>query len=520
MNLDDLQAELAERGCVLWVEGEMLRFKAPDGALTPPLMSQLRRNKRALIERLRGDAQHGGDGANPPGGSGANPPSGDVGPTREPSYGQQAMWLLHQAVPLSPAYNVASAVQVHGPIDYGAVERVWRTLLTRHDSLRTTFQLRGGRLAACVQQQPATDAKRVLVPTEAGPAAGPAAVDAELRRLVDASYRAPFDLTAGPLARLRLFSVGETRHVLLLSMHHIVLDAWSLWVLHDEFGALYRQESRGEVGVLLAAEASYGDFVRWQQALPDSEAGRSQWQSWRQRLAGCPEPARLVWDRRRPAARAQRGASLHFRLPAELSGQLRELGRQRGATPFMTLLAVFQALLHLHSGQRDFVVGTTSSGRSEPRFARLVGYLVNTLPLRAKIEPGCRFSGLLEQTRGEVIAAIGAQDFPFPLTVQRLNPPRESGALPLCRVMFGLQKPHDFSEAMIALDDASRSIDWGGLRASTYELDQQEGQFDLTLEMYETSTTFLGILKYDTALLDRETAQLLAARYRRLAELV
>ncbi len=493
MNLDQLQAELAERGCVLWVEGEMLRFRAPDGALSPQLMTQLRRNKRELIARLRRGSQAVGRGSH----------------TQEPSFGQQAMWLLHDSAPKSPAYNVASAIRIDTHVDYDALKRVWHTLLARHDSLRTTFEICAGKLVSRVHDQALADIEHV-------PACGES--DAQLQSRVKECYERPFDLSAGPLARLRLFTVAPDRHVLLMAMHHIVLDAWSLWVLHDELGALYEQEAQGAVGMLPAVAAKYSDFVRWQQETPNTEAGREQWLHWKACLEDGPEPARLPWDRPRPARIEQRGGSLHFRLPVELAESLREVGRQRGATPFMTLMSVFQTLLHLHSGQQDFLVGTTTSGRSKREFNRLVGYLVNTLPLRAQIDPAMRFSQLLEQTREVALSAIAAQDFPFPLMVERLNPPRETGALPLCRVMFGLQKPHDFSEAMLALDDADRSINWGGLAASAFPLDQQEGQFDLTLEMYETSSTFLGLLKYDTNLLDRESAQLLADRFVFLAE--
>lgn len=492
MSVADLQAELAERGCVLWVEGEMLRFRAPDGAITPPLMARLKRNKKELIRVLRQESRGGGRAVH----------------TQQPSFGQQAMWLMHQALPDSPAYNVASAVRLSSTVDVGALRRVWQSLLVRHDSLRTTFEMRGGRLVARVHDEPSVDIENV-------PACGED--DAALRARVVDAYRRPFDLTAGPLARARLFSAAPDRHVLLLAMHHIVLDAWSLWVLMEELGQLYAQESGGEVGLLPAVTTRYADFVSWQQGLPNTEPGRKQWEYWRDALAGVPEPAHLPWDRPRGERREQRGATLHFRLPDDVAAGLRELGRRNGCTPFVTLLSVFQTLLHRHSGQRDFLVGTTASGRSAKQFSRLVGYLVNTLPLRTTIDDSTTFEGLLAQSRQATLGAMGAQDFPFPLLVERLNPPREPAALPLCRVMFGLQKPNDFCDAMLALDDAARQIDWGGLAASAFALDQQEGQFDLTLEMYETSSTFLGVLKYDPSLLDEASARALAVRYESVA---
>lgn len=493
MNAAQLQCELAERGCQLWAEGEMLRFRAPDGALTPELMKELKRQKKAMLELLR----EGSGGANKPSRSHAV------------SFGQQALWLLHQSDPQSPAYNVCSAARIESAVDFDALARVWRTLLSRHEALRTTFESAAGQLAARVHESPPLDIEQV-------DAAGWPAdrVHARVKR----DYERPFDLGRGPLARLRLYKIAPEEHVLLVAMHHIVFDAWSLWILLEELGSLYEKEAAGEAGTLPAPAARYADFVRWQQEQPNSESGRRQWEYWQQRLRGPAPCAALPCDRARRPHAARRGASHHFRLPEELAAGLRALGKSAGATPFMTLLAVFQALLHLHSGQTDFVVGTTTSGRAKKEFSRLVGYFVNALPLRAEVDPEASFADLLEQSRERTVEAIAAQDFPFPLLVERLNPQREPGALPLCRTVFGLQKPNEFSRVMEALDDAERAIDWGGLRARAYPLDQQEGQFDLTLEMYETATTFLGVLKYDTQLFDDPTARRLAERYVHLAQ--
>lgn len=501
MSLDELQAELSQRGCVLWVEGEMLRFRAPDGALDPPLMRELKRSKKALIQRLKASSSA----------------SGRTSKTQQPSFGQQAMWMLHAANRESPAYNVASAAEIHAPLDVEALTRVWRTLVSRHDSLRTTFETRGGGLVAKVHE---------LAPQNVELIDAAGQDDATLAAAVRQAYRRPFDLTKGPLARLQVFQRSDQRFVLLLSLHHIVFDAWSLWMLLDEIGQLYAKESQGEVGTLPAPETTYGEFVQWQQEMPNTQQGREQWEYWKQQLADNPPPARLPWDRPRPARAEQQGATHRFPLPPDVAAGMRELGKQHGATPFVVLQAVFNALLYRHSGQRDFLIGTTTSGRSHKCFSRLVGYLVNTLPLRCRVTPEMSFAELLEQTRETTLGAMAAQDFPFPLLVERLNPPRRAGALPLCRIMFGLQKPQGFGEALQALDvseDANAApptFEWGGLPTTAFPLDQQEGQFDLTLEMYETASTFAGVLKYDTNLLDAESARLVAERYVSLARQV
>lgn len=495
MTLDELRTELEAVDCQLWVEGELLRFRAPEGALSPALMRCMKKHKQALITALR--CEQAGEGT--------------AAHSQPLTFGQQAMWLLHDSTPESPAYNVASAAEIHSPLDVPALEQVWRVLLARHDSLRTTFDSRGGQLCARVHDEAPLDFEVVDAV---------ALSEEALHAQIIADYEAPFDLSSGPLSRLRIYQASADRCIVLMAFHHIILDAWSLWVLHEELGELYEQQVAGNTALLPAPAATFEDFVRWQQETPNTKEGRNQWSYWRKQLEGTQTPAELPHDFQRPEKITQRGATHHFRVPNELAEQLREVGRERGATPFMTLLAVYQAALAKHSGQQDFLVGATTSGRTKKDFSRVVGYFVNMLPLRSKLTNEMTFAESLEQTRECVLDAMANQELPFPLLVERLNPEREPGAQPLCRSLFGLQKPHDFSEVMQALDGRDQTINWGGLQAAAYPLNQQEGQFDLTLEMYETTSTYLGVLKYNTDLYQLSTIERFAKHWLYLAEQV
>lgn len=522
MTPQQLLEDLVAQGWQLWVEGDLLRFRAPVAHPPQLVMRELKRHKQDLIALLarqagspEGPTVNGGGLASRDQAPGQPAPQG---PTVHPaSYGQQALWLLHQAAPQSPAYNVASAGMIESPLDVATMLQAWGELVRRHAVLRTTFAMQGGELCCLVHPVP-NDTNQDVQPTpqiDAQRIDLTGASEEELRLAAERAYAEPFDLRRGPLARLRLFDAGDGRHLQLVTLHHIVFDAWSLWLLHEEFAALYKSIATASPAPAAATLAEYADFARWQRALPGSAEGEAHWRVWSQRLQGA-TPGEVAWDRPRPAERRGRGRTLHFRVEGSVAERVRAVAKAHRATPFMTLLAAFQATVSRHSGQLDFVVGATTAGRSRPEFAKVLGYFVNTLPVRAELAGDWSFGQLLQQTRERTLEALGAQDFPFPLIVERLNPPREPGALPLCRIAFGLQKPHKFSQAMEALGDDAPEIDWGGLRMRAYELDQQEGQFDLVLELFETGEGYWGLLKYDPEILDPASAERFADHYKRL----
>ena len=493
MNPSELRKALKDNNVELWVEGDLLRFRMPEKSLDRNLLAELRRHKKELIEQLKHEGPR------------------DVADSRlEPlSIGQQALYFLHQLAPHSPAYNVAAAVRIASPVDVTIMRKSFQTLISRHEALRSTFETVDGNPRCRIHSHIEFDFRQISA------AEGD---ESQLHDAVKREYVQPFDLQEGPLLRVRLFTLSDTSHVFLMTLHHIVFDAWSLWLLQDEFQQLYRQNCHGETPVLPALATTYSDFVRGQLELQHSERGEQLWRYWSDRLKGNLVTPDLPLDYPRPDRPRLTGASHKFRVPKELATRLRDLGKSLGATPFVVMLAIFKSLIYRYTGQDDLTVGTTTSGRSGGAFTRIVGYFVNTLAIRTEIPASVTFAEYLALVKQRTLEAIEHQDYPFPLLVDRLNPRRDTGRLPICSVMFGLQKPQQFSEAARLFDEDHAHTDWGGMQVYPYDLPQQEGQFDLTLEMFEANDSFVGMLKYDTDLFSPETAERMGRHFLRLAE--
>lgn len=490
MSAQELLADLETAGVRLTVRGDFLSFTAAKGVLTPERMAAMKRHKQDLIRLLAARSQ-------------GSPAAGE---RYRASLGQEALWVVHQEDPAGASYNTAAALTILSPVDVAALRRALVKLQMRHESLRTTFAIQGGELWGEVHPEPRADLRQVDAS---------ALDDDQLRATCQAEYSVPFNLVDGPLLRARLFSRGHAEHVLLLVVHHIVFDAASLWILQRELQLLYAAETTDQPGLLPAVAAPFRDFARWQREFVASAAGERQWESWQARLAGDCPPGELRWSSERPRRGGRRGATLTAALEAPEAEALRRLARDLGVTPFVAGLAVYQALIHRSGGQPDFVVGTATSGRGRREFAATIGYFVNTLPLRTRIAAGMTFAELVQQARQAVHGALEAADYPFAELVRRLNPPRSGNAPPLCRLVFGIQKAHAFAEVAQLIDDGGE-VDWGGLRVCRYPLAQQEGQFDLSLELEEGSQGFECVLKYDRNLLSPEAAARFLRHYRGL----
>lgn len=486
----DLVAELRARGVKLWNDGGLLRFSAAKSALSPALMLQMRKHKAAILECLQAEAPIEID----------DQESGPI------SLGQESLWLLHKQFPESPAYNTAATLRFVAPVNHEALRAAFQKLVARHEPLRTTFVAEGSAdVQAIVHSSDQLDFRQIDVAENSS--------DAALHQQILAAYQQPFRLDQGPLMRVRLFSRSANDQVLLIVVHHIVFDACSLWVMQDELKHLYASEVSGEDCLLPTLPAKYSDFVRWQRALPETPEGIAQWEYWKHQLAGDPVPAELLWDHPRPRHSAARGATIHFPIDRSLADGLRSLGRKHNTTPLATGLAVFQTLMFRHTRVEDAIVGMTTAGRSSREYANAIGYFVNTLPIRAQIDGQMPFANVLATAMQTTLEARQAQDLPFALLVQRLQPVRDLTAPPLCRVVFGLQKPMAGDDVASLLAGSDTAVSWGDTRVAGYPMDQQEGQFDLVLELYQTPDGFNGVLKYDTNLLRPESAARLANRF-------
>lgn len=428
------------------------------------------------------------------------------------SYGQRALWFLNQLAPASAAYNIASAVRIRAEVDATALHRAWQALVERHPSLRTTFFARSG--------EPVL---RIYPHTEVYFREHDASSWSEelLRSTLTGQAYTPFDLENGPLLRVSLFTRAPQEYVLLLCVHHIVADFWSLAVLINEVGTLYEADKTGTPVNLPHVELQHGDYMRWQNEMLASAEGESLWEFWREQLAGELPLLTLPTDRPRPTLQYYRGASHTFSLSEDLTDALKALGPTHGTTLYMTLLAAFQLLLHRHTGQAEILVGSVTAGRNWAALKNSVGYFVNPIVLRGDLSGDPAWETLLARVRQTVLDAFAHQDYPFPLLVERLQPEREAGRSPIFQVMFLLQQSHLLKEeglASFALGETGARLQLGSLPLESIALDHRVSQFDLTLMMAEVDRGLTASLQYDTNLFDAATIEQLAGRFCRLLE--
>ncbi|MFE2085322.1 non-ribosomal peptide synthase/polyketide synthase, partial [Streptomyces scopuliridis] len=413
---------------------------------------------------------------------------------------QERLWFLEDFTPGSIEYNIVGALRLTGILDADALRTAIAGLVDRHEALRTTFDSADGR---GIQVVHATLDVPVRTVTLSNPS-GCDGLDAALREESVTS----FDLRTGPLVRVLLVRIAPSEHVLVLSMHHIVTDGWSMGVVTRELSELYAAAVRGEDARLPLLPVQYPDFAVWQRERLAGEALDSQIDYWRGQLEGL-EPLELPTDRPRPLVRTASGNTHIFAVPAELTEQLGSLGRTRGASLFMALMAVTQLLLSRYSGQRDIALGTAVSGREREELEGLVGFFVNTLVLRARIDESQSFDELLAGVRDTTLEAFAHQDVPFSRLIEELSPERDTSRTPLVQAMLTLQ------------NTPGGAFHLPGLRIEEYEVPRTAAQFEFGLHFQESGDGGLvGVAEFNTDLFDAETVERLCGHWVALAERV
>jgi amino acid adenylation domain-containing protein len=382
--------------------------------------------RAALIAQLRRDRA-----ANPAGRIARRPPDMVNLPA---SFGQEQLWFLDRLAPGRSIYNLPCAVRMRGQLDVSALSRAVDGLIARHEALRT--RLVAGRDSHPVQviDRPPDDVTEVL---DFGSSDDSDAAWRRLRQLADDDLHRPFNLADGPLLRVHLVRLAADEHVLLITAHHAVFDGWSVGVLLADLAALYRAEVADVPSGLAELPVQFADYAIWERGRLEGGAAAELEQYWREVMAGF-ENLRLPADRTRPSVSTFDGAMECRSLPADLLDGLRELSRREGATLFVTLLAGLQALLHRYTGQTDIVVGTTSANRSRAALAPLIGFLVNTLPVRADLSGDPAFAELLGRVRQATVGAYAHQDLPFGMLVETLQVHRDASRAPVVQLMFNL----------------------------------------------------------------------------------
>lgn len=428
------------------------------------------------------------------------------------SIGQRAMWLQHQVAPGS-VYNPVYAVRIRAAVDMERLRQVFQALVTRHPALRTSFGALNGEPFQRVH--PAADVPAHFLIKDAS-----GWTESELlQRLGDEAY-VPFDLERGPLLRVFLFRRAADEHVLLLAAHHIVVDLWSLAILVSEIGVLYGAAASIDAPTILPEpQVAYTDFVRWQQALLTHPVGDRMFAYWRDKLAGDLPDLNLPTDRPRPAVQTFQGSVESLGLGAELTRQVRELSERAGVTPYVTLLAAFQTLMHRYTGQEDLIIGSPTTGRSRAELASVVGYFVSPVAIRTNFAGNPEFTDLLAQVRGTVLDALANADIPFPLLVEKLRPHRDPSRTPIFQVMFALQRAHLLYEeglSQFAMGAAGTHMNLGGLPLESVAVRQRMSPFDLTMLVADSEAELAAAIEYNADLFDVTTVQRMLGHYKAL----
>ncbi|HEY0603159.1 MAG TPA: amino acid adenylation domain-containing protein [Herpetosiphonaceae bacterium] len=419
------------------------------------------------------------------------------------SFAQQRLWLIERFDPGNLSYLVPQAVRLTGPLNIEALEQSFNEVIRRHESLRTVFRMIDDQAVQVVL--PSLSIALPLIDLEA--------LDRDeqelgVQTLADMDARRPFDLERGPLLRTTLLRLGAEEHILLLTMHHIVIDDWSLSIFWRELSALYRSHVTGQAAPLKELSLHYPDAAIWQREWLSGAVLSEQTTYWQQQLRGCASILNLPTDRPRPSKQTFCGARETIVLPKSLACALNTLAQREGATLFMTLLATFQVMLQRYSGQSDFVIGTPIANRRRREFEDLIGFFINTLALRADVAPALSFRELLKRVRGTALGAFVNQDLPFEQVVELAQPERDPSRNPLFQVMFALQNA------------PRESLYLEGLEVEVSQHTGVTAQFDLFLEMVQVPNGLLTSFEYNTDLFDAATIARMLGHFQTLLESV
>lgn len=407
------------------------------------------------------------------------------------SYAQRRMWFLWQLDPQGAAYNLPMAVRLKGNLERTALQRAFDALLTRHESLRTRFRQEGDDVC-----QQVLEPVSVNIDTEDLISLSPSEREERITVLAEAEAQAPFDLAEGPLLRVRLLKLEEQEHVLLLTLHHIVADGWSLNLLIDEFLRLYDAACDGQAAELPALLVQYRDYALWQRSWLEAGEQDRQLAYWRDKLGDDHTPLALPVDHSRPSQPSHRGARHAFQIDTALAERLRTLARQHNATLFMVLLAAFKLLLQRYSGQTAIRVGVPIANRHRAEVEGLIGCFINTQVLHTEIDPLIDVTELLRRIRETALGAQAHQDLPFEQLVEALELDRGTGQSPLFQVLFNHQ-PN--------VADVRQLTTRSGLTLERVESTRHTARFDLALDTYESAGRLYAAFTYALDLFDAAT---------------
>ncbi|QLE54757.1 non-ribosomal peptide synthetase [Nostoc sp. TCL26-01] len=476
--IDELFSYLDSLDVKLWVEDNRLRCHAPEAVLTSNLSEQILERKAEIIEFLT-QAELS-----------KNSQLLSIVPTSRIgnlplSFAQQRLWFIDQMEPNSCFYNIPAAVRLIGSLHLSAFESSCNEIVRRHEVLRTNFPTVDGQPVQVIQPfsprvLPVLDLQHLSTLEQ----------EAEVFRLMSQEAQKPFNLAQDSLLRITVICLNQAEYVVLLTIHHIIADAWSIGIFLRELVALYTEFTNGQTSPLPELPIQYADFAVWQRQYLQGEVLETQLAYWRQQLGGSLPILQLPTDRPRPRVQTFRGASQSFYLSAELTEALKVLSQQAGVTLFMTLLTAFKILLYRYTYQEDILVGSAIANRQRVEVEGLIGFFVNTLVLRTDLSGNPTFRELLDRVRRVTWEAYDHQDLPLEKLVEELQPERDLSYSPLFQTMFVLQNTPDIDVTL------------PGLKITTIPQTSTTAKLDLTLDMRETAAGLMGVFEYNTDLFD------------------
>jgi amino acid adenylation domain-containing protein/non-ribosomal peptide synthase protein (TIGR01720 family) len=489
-SIDELLLDLSRQDIKLWVdEAGLLRYQAPQGTLSSAIKAEMVEHKAEILAFLQDTANSARIQIQPA-------PRDRELPL---SFAQQRLWFINELEPHSSTYNMSEAIRLTGQLDLVSFERTLQEIIRRHEALRTNFISHNGQPIQVIQQN--SSWQMALIDLQDLPTSER---EAKIQQLATVEAEKPFALDTDYPIRVTLIIATATEHILLLTMHHIVSDGWSIGVLVEEIAMLYAAFVQGNPSPLAELEIQYVDFAVWQRQWLQGETLERQLTYWQQQLANAPALLELPTDRPRPPVQTFRGAEQIFTIPADLTSAIHSLSRREGVTIFMTLLAAFDLLLSRYTGQTDILVGSGIANRHHGQLEGLIGFFVNTLVLRTDLSGNPSFRELLVRVHAMVLPAYAHQDLPFEMLVDVLRPERIPSHSPLFQVAFVLQNA------------PASEIELAGLTLSTLATEHKTAKLDLTLSLEQINDELIGVWEYNTDLFDDDTIARMAGHFQTL----
>ncbi|MFB2919272.1 MULTISPECIES: amino acid adenylation domain-containing protein, partial [Aerosakkonema] len=482
MNTIEFINHLRKLDINLFLEGERLRCKAPEGTLTPALKSEISDRKAEIISFLQQANLQAKATA-------IAPISRTENSTFPLSFAQEGLWFLYELQPNSPFYNIPLNLHFSGQLDIAALESSLRLLIARHEILRTNFITVDGKPAQAINAT--RDFTLPVVDLRSLPASQR---DLEYQKLASLAISHVFNLSKDSLIRAELVQLIPTENVLLLTIHHIIFDGWSVNIFIQELTTIYSALVEQGKPHLPEINLQYVDFAVWQKQWLQGEVLESQLAYWQQKLTGMPALLELPTDRPRPAVQSFRGETLFFTIESDISEALVNLSQQQGVTLFILLLTAFKVLLYRYTNQPDIVVGSPSANRQNPQIQGTIGFFVNNLVLRTDLSGNPTFLQLLQQVKKIVLEAYEHQDLPLDKIVEALHSERNLSYSPLFQIVFALE--HETASNII-LQDLTINTSEPGVN--------QTAKLDLSLSLHKTEQGLIGGFEYSTDLFNATT---------------